>query len=364
MDCNGLSKEDMLRIRQTFYKQPDKITQDNILASYMVIQKPKRKRSRKENGKSHKFTVNYFIFTACTKKQVCQKLFRGLFSVSQRRINTICQKIITGSGISEQRGGDRKSHKSISKFNEVKNFISSLKGQESHYSRSKSRRIYLSAEYSISKLWNFYNEKVSDDKKNYKYFSRIFNNNFNIGFGSPATDTCNFCVRTATQINNARSLSDKSQWQTQLKVHKVRASQFYKIMKEEQPNTISLCFDLQQVQVLPKVPIQDAFYAQQLSFYFFCITATNGKNPVFYSWMKNQAGRGATEISSALLDFLQKTNFAPDIHTLRLFCDGCGGQNKNSCTIHMLMLSWASFEGGKGGQLPPLEVAKYILDCL
>ncbi|VEN57645.1 unnamed protein product [Callosobruchus maculatus] len=117
-------------------------------------------------------------------------------------------------------------------------------------------------------------------------------------------------------------------------------------MKEEQPNTVSFCFDLQQVQVLPKVPIQDAFYAQQLSFYFFCVTATNCKNPVFYSWMESQAGRGATEISSALLDFLQKTNFAPDIHTLRLFSDGCGGQNKNSFVIHMLMLWLYHFAPG------------------
>ncbi|XP_050311183.1 uncharacterized protein LOC126746832 [Anthonomus grandis grandis] len=114
-------------------------------------------------------------------------------------------------------------------------------------------------------------------------------------------------------------------------------------MKEELPSSVSFCFDLQQVQVLPKVPIQDAFYAQQLSIYFFCITATNCKNPVFYSWMEHQAGRGATEISSAVLDFLKRTNFAPNVDTLRLFSDGCGGQNKNSFIIHMLMLWLHSF---------------------
>ncbi|KAK5644754.1 hypothetical protein RI129_006054 [Pyrocoelia pectoralis] len=278
-------------------------------------------------------------YSSSRKKQVCQKLFRALFSVSQRRINTICQKIKSGSQLVETRGGDRKSQKNIEKFREVKQFISKLKGKESHYGRRKSRRIYVSAEYSIAKLCHLYNEKVNDDKKvNYKYFSRIFSNNFNIGFGSPATDVCNYCVRTTTQISDAKNDAQKNQLKTQLKVHKVRASQFHKLMKEEFANAVSFCFDLQQVQSLPKVPIQDAFYAQQLSFYFLCITATNCKNPVFYSWMEHQAVRGATEISSALLDFLKKTNFPPNIDTLRLFSDGCGGQNKNSFIIHMLML--------------------------
>lgn len=51
----------MLKIRQSFFEHPNKITQDNILASYMEIKEPKRKRSRKQDGKSHNFSVNYFV---------------------------------------------------------------------------------------------------------------------------------------------------------------------------------------------------------------------------------------------------------------------------------------------------------------
>lgn len=360
MDCTNLTKAHVLRIREKFFENPNKIIQDNMLANAMQIENPKRKRSRKVNGRAHNFTVKYFVggnenfiyfifiinffvffkvFIENLKHQICQKLFRAIYSVSQRRINTICNKIKMGSGITEQRGGDKRSSKYTEKFNSVKEFIGQLKGKESHYGRSKSRRLYLSSEYTISKLWELYNEKVAIELKvNYKYFSRIFNNNFNIGFGSPATDVCGYCVRTGTQINNADDLNIKSRLKTQLKVHKFRATQFYKLMKEEAPNSMSFCFDLQQVQVLPKVPIQDAFYAQQLSIYFFCITPTNCQDPVFYSWMENQAGRGATETSSALLDFLKNTNFSPNINRLRLFADGCGGQNKNSYIIHMLML--------------------------
>ncbi|KAF2899535.1 hypothetical protein ILUMI_06638 [Ignelater luminosus] len=41
--------------------------------------------------------------------------------------------------------------------------------------------------------------------------------------------------------------------------------------------------------------------------------------PVFYSWMEQQAGRGATQISSVLLDFLKQTTFSPDINYVKTF---------------------------------------------
>ena len=62
------------------------------------------------------------------------------------------------------------------------------------------------------------------------------------------------------------------------------------------------------------------------------------KKPVFYTWMEHQAKRGAAETSSALRDFLNKAEIGPDIKQLRLFADGCAGQNKNAHVMHMIML--------------------------
>lgn len=53
-------------------------------------------------------------------------------------------------------------------------------------------------------------------------------------------------------------------------------------------------------------------------------------------WTEDQSGRGATEIGSALFDYLKSLDLT-GITQIRLFCDGCGGQNKNSHVIHMLM---------------------------
>lgn len=59
------------------------------------------------------------------------------------------------------------------------------------------------------------------------------------------------------------------------------------------------------------------------------------KHPVFYTWSENLAGRGSIEVGSALLNYLDSLDLQ-GIKTLRLFCDGCGGQNKNSHIIHTL----------------------------
>lgn len=107
-------------------------------------------------------------------------------------------------------------------------------------------------------------------------------------------------------------------------------------MKIEQDDTLTFCFDLQQVQPLPRTSIQEAFYSRQISFYIFCVVGKDTRNPLFYTWTELEANRGATEIGSALLNFLNTHDFE-GINCIRLFCDGCGGQNKNSHIVHVLL---------------------------
>lgn len=121
------------------------------------------------------------------------------------------------------------------------------------------------------------------------------------------------------------------------RVHKLRAKAFYDYMRDNPPNSMSLCFDLQQVQPVPKTPIQDSFYARQISLYNFCIVPLDSRDPAFYTWDETMAKRGSVEIGSALYNHLSSMNIKNSVQTIRLFCDGCGGQNKNNHIIHMLM---------------------------
>ncbi|CAH1985337.1 unnamed protein product [Acanthoscelides obtectus] len=85
--------------------------------------------------------------------------------IRQKRIQNISRQMKAGSGISENRGGDRRSQKNVEKRKKVKAFIANLKGQESHYGRAKSKRIYLSAEYNITILHRLYNDSVEESYK-------------------------------------------------------------------------------------------------------------------------------------------------------------------------------------------------------
>lgn len=109
-------------------------------------------------------------------------MFLSIFNCGRTRLQTIAKKKMKGNGIKDQRGGDMRSKKTAPKLESVIKFLSSLKGRESHYGRAKSRRIYLSSEYNIKTLWKLYNNQEDDSLQvNYKYFSRVFNNKFNIG---------------------------------------------------------------------------------------------------------------------------------------------------------------------------------------
>lgn len=75
-------------------------------------------------------------------------MFQAVFSVSAKRITTISKAIFQGKILKENRGGDRKST-NFRKRENIANFIRLLPATESHYSRNKSKRMYLSWKLSM-----------------------------------------------------------------------------------------------------------------------------------------------------------------------------------------------------------------------
>lgn len=181
-------------------------------------------------------------------------------------------------------------------------------------------------------------------------FKRIFYNEFNIGFSSPASDVCGTCLNLKNTIK--QNTENKGKVMVDLRIHKLRANAFYKLLNEIPDKSVTFCFDLQQVHPLPKTPIQDAFYLRQISFYAFCCVDVKSKNPTFYNWSENEAARGSVEIGSALLNHLRSINLE-GVEVVRLFCDGCGGQNKNAHIVHILSY-WLQNES-------PNEVMEMVL---
>ncbi|CAG4990204.1 unnamed protein product [Colias eurytheme] len=264
---------------------------------------------------------------------VCKEFFKVTFSVTNKRLQTINTSTYKGDLPQENRGGDRRSTKSEEKKQSLRNFLKALPAKESHYNRLKSKRIYLSSELNGAKLLRYYNSSVPANLRvSRSMFYDIFYKDFNIGFSCPSSDACNVCTLWSNKIKNECDPAKKQILMVEKRVHKLRANAFYQYMKDEVEGSISFCFDLQQVQPLPRTPIQDAFYSRQV-----CIVDLKSKKPTFFTWNETQASRGSVEIGSALYTYLNGLDIPAEITTLRLFCDGCGGQNKNNHIIHMLL---------------------------
>lgn len=335
--CCTIPVYHLIRNRMKVYRHLNKLQQDRILSSFLVVSSPKRRRPRKEDGKLKALTTKFQVRVDNIQVPVCSKFFRALFGIGTTRLNSIASSVVAGNAICEKRGGDRRTKQNFAKKNSVIQFIANLEARESHYNRQKSKRLYLSSDLNITKLFKMYNESVPDSLKVKKwFFSNIFSKKFNLGFGDPAVDVCSYCCRMKHEIKLTKELAKRQRARAELAAHKMRAKQFYKIMKEKLPNSLSLCFDLQQVQPLPKLAIGEAYYARKLSYYALCITDTDNKSPNFYCWTEDQAGRGSNEVASALIDALSKHGYEENTSTLRLFCDGCAGQNRNAHVVHAL----------------------------
>lgn len=324
LKCRKFTVEDLLPLRNQFFKNQSKENQDIFLTRYIAPYDPVRVRSTAV--KKRKISCTYFLKLNDKNVPVCANFFQRAFDTKKGRLRTIGRIIHEGAIPRENRGGDRRSSKSIHKKASVRNFINDLPAQESHYNRAKSRRIYLSSELNMKKLLNYYNSSVSVELQVKRtMFTQIFLKDFNIGFSSPSSDTCCTCTLLRNSLKNETDTNKRAQIMVQKRIHKLRANAFYTHLKKDVPNSKTLCFDLQQVLPLPKTPIQEAFYCRQVSLYNFCVVNTDSNNPDFYCWNETQAGRGSEVIGSALLNHLNSMDFSNETELLRLFCDGCGG---------------------------------------
>lgn len=336
-NCKSVSIRDIIQQREFLHKNKSKVEQDKFLTRFIAPYRPQEHRqSTSEKRKPRKFSCTYFVLRKKKPTCVCKQFFQATFLIKSRRLNTIGKTLYDGNTPRENRGGDRKAAKHNGKREKVVKFLKSLHAKESHYNRQKSVRCYLSSDLSIAKLRKIYNNSVDAAFQAKKtFFWKIFNS-LNIGFSTPASDVCATCFMLKHKVKTEKDESKKQEYRTKYRVHTLRANTFYKLLKKDVPRSLTLCFDLQQVQPLPKSSIGDAFYLRQLSLYTMCVTAYDTKNPTFYQWSEDQAGRGSVCVSSALLHHLENT-VLEDVETLRLFCDGCGGQNKNQHLLHSLM---------------------------
>lgn len=184
-----------------------------------------------------------------------------------------------------------------------------------------------------------FNSQASNELKvKRSFFKKIFNTKFNLGFGHPVTDGCSVCIQLKLKIRSEEDEEARNTLIGKQKIHKLRATAFFDLVKENNERMTTFCFDCQKNLPMPKVPDQMCYYGRQLYMYNFTITRGSsrdalGKESVFsYTWSEDEYKKGSNEIASCLLHCLKSTTFVGK-SVVRLIADGCAGQNKNSVVL-------------------------------
>lgn len=340
--CISLTMAEIMNFHSKFYEVKQKIYQDNFILKYCKTIPVKRKRPKNSRHSQKIFQAQFFVLSQQKKFiPVCKKSFMEILGITRRRIDTVTKNYFrTSLPAQENRGGDTKSEKYQCKKQSVMNFINKFKAIESHYCRGQSERLYLDSSLNITKMWTMYQIDNNEQPVKKSYFRHIFNTQYNLGFGTPRTDVCSTCLQLTEKIKRCSDEKIKVNLMTEKRVHKMRAQAYFSLLRQAENGVVIYSFDCQKNQVLPKVPDQQAYYSRQLYIYNFTVVRGTSKSKLnsstvtSFCWTENEYSKGSNEIASCIHHILNTSDFT-NIHTVRLMCDGCGGQNKNTTLLTM-----------------------------
>ena len=277
---------------------------------------------------------------------VCQQAFASLHGVSLSRVRRIAKATTTSATAPQDMRGKHTSRPNKitpAMKKKVKDHIKSFPVMKSHYSRNKNkRRRYLSPLLSIVEMHRLYVQEhegqVANPRVKYSYYAKVFNEEFNLSFGYPKSDVCGACEQFRIQLNSEGS--DVNTVQEKHKEHLRSAEKFYSELRldtdmaKKNAHVVTITFDFQQNLPLPHLPVGDLFYMHQLWLYIFGVHSCGDNKVTMFCWPETLAKRGSDEVVSCLhATFAQ---LPPEVTALRLYSDGCGGQNKNNNVMRYL----------------------------
>lgn len=278
---------------------------------------------------------------------MCLSAFAGLHGITAARVRRLAISSSESFCPPTDRRGKHTKHKKIPESirKNIDEHIRSFPVMKSHYSRGRhsKRRMYLSPLLSVAEMHNLYIQKYENSAEKptvtYSYYLKYFNENFNMTFGYPKTDTCGTCDALNTQIGSAQD-TQKVSLQAQKEDHLRRAENFYSSLRTNtqlaklNSHIATVTFDFQQNLPLPHIPVGEVFYLHQLWMYVFGVHECGANQAVMYCWPEFIAAKGSSEVISCLDNFL--SSLPEEVTTVYLYSDGCPGQNKNVTVMQYL----------------------------
>ena len=328
-----------------FYKLKSHDAQNKYLYGLIRKRSVRRRKASRASTTKRDVTYSYCIRLKGKEVEVCKKTFCDVHSVGKRRIEVLCEKLKAGDLLVQDNRGRHQNRHTVPDYikEQIREHIRSFPRRQSHYSRDDNRRReYLPEGLSIAQMHRLYlstYEPIVDHPHSAKewLYCKIFNEEFNLGFGYPRSDTCQMCDELTISIVNTSSEEQRSEISMKLAEHQLRASQAYQLLRNDtdlsksDPDLHVITFDLQQNLPVPTLTHSSMFYLRQLWVYNFGIHVCNSGSAVMCVWNECVAGRGSCEVVSCLQQYFSTAH----ISAKRLVCysDSCFGQNKNFTLI-------------------------------
>lgn len=174
---------------------------------------------------------------------------------------------------------------------------------------------------------NFHNMKILKQSM----YRKIFTEEYNLGFFVPKKDQCDIC-EGMKQNSGASVEGEVNEKYVNHMSDKFLTKQERDLDRKVNDVTKAVvCFDLENVLVLPKANVSNFFYKRKLNVYNLTAHVSTDGEAYNAIWTESLAGRGANEISSALVTILKSVSDKyPEIKSYTLWSDSCVPQNRNS----------------------------------
>ncbi|XP_064639792.1 uncharacterized protein LOC135495259 [Lineus longissimus] len=321
---------------QEYYELANRDQQNSFIVSMVDESTVERHRSRKNVAKKTKGKSCLYHFSFNNEKhRICKMFFLKTLAIS----NSVVEYALKGKGESgayvakDKRLGKATANKiSEERIQHVMDHIDRFPRIEPHYCRKDTNAQYLSPELNIRQMYRLYleycKEKNINNPVKESLYRKIFVTEFNLRCYVPKKDQCSVC-----NAYNTATGDDKDELRPNWEAHKKREADSVTEKKEdkrkakESDDYHAVSFDLEAVLTTPFAGDAQIYYKRKLAVYNFTIYNQATTAGHCYLWDETEGGRGANEIATALLDYLQR--LPQEVRHFTSFSDTCGGQNRN-----------------------------------
>lgn len=127
----------------------------------------------------------------------------------------------------------------------------------------------------------------------------------------------------------------------EMELHLRKSERFYELKRNCRKKGLksttfeAIGMDFQKNLPCLNITTNDVYYRRQLTFISFNIHVPSTQQAVFYSYDDSEAKKGTDDVCSMLHHFVCNI-LSSTVKELTIFCDSCGGQNKNFTVIRFL----------------------------